>query len=162
MLYHKVRDEIDEEIWSTLLAHAGETFTTERGLPFTYRQKLSLTGKPRGELVFDRKEKTVTRNTILLAYERAQELMETNGFVSGPKELGVFGASYLFAVFLKLGICKKCSVKRKRRRSRRKAPEPSATHLQGDDQSQETRLSEGEDTSRSQPRRQEALLFPLA
>ncbi len=161
MIYHKVRDELDEEIWSLLLAHAGETFTTERGLPFTYHQKLGLTGKPRSEIVFDRKEKTVTRNTILLAYQRAQELMESNGFVSGPKELGVFGASYLFAVFCKLGICKK-GKKDKHCRNRRKAHEPSATPQQGDNQVRETKRSEGEDTSRSQPRRQKALLFPLA
>ena len=57
--------------------------------------------------MIDRKEKTITRNTVLLAYEKALELMETEGCVSGPKKLGVFGASYLYPVFLKLGICRK-------------------------------------------------------
>ena len=33
-------------------------------------------------------------------YKKAQEL----GCVTGPKQLGVFGASYLYPVFLRLGI----------------------------------------------------------
>ena len=47
-----------------------------------------------------RKEKSVTRASILVAYKKAQEL----GRVTGPKQLGVFGASYLYPVFLRLGI----------------------------------------------------------
>lgn len=111
MNYHTVTDQRDEYIWSLLLSHAGETFSTARGLPFTYRQKISRTGEPLGELVIDRKEKTITRNTVLLAYEKALELMETEGFVSGPKKLGVFGASYLYPVFLEMGICRRKSGK---------------------------------------------------
>ena len=107
MNYHTVTDERDDEIWSMLLAHAGEKYTTARGLPFTYHQKISRTGEPLGELVIDRKEKTITRNTVLLAYEKALELMETEGCVTGPKKLGVFGASYLYPVFLELGICRR-------------------------------------------------------
>ena len=38
--------------------------------------------------------------SILVAYKKAQEL----GCVTGPKQLGVFGASYLYPVFLRLGI----------------------------------------------------------
>ena len=107
MNYHTVTDDRDEEIWNLLLAHAGEKFKTARGLPFTYHQKISRDGQPLGELVIDRKEKTITRNTVLLAYERAQELMKTEGCVTGPKKLGVFGASYLYPVFLELGICRR-------------------------------------------------------
>lgn len=107
MNYHTVTSEADEFIWDLMLAHAGESFTTVRGLPFTYHQKISRTGEPLGELVIDRKEKTIARNTVLLAYERALELMVSEGCVAGPKKLGVFGASYLYPVFLALGICKK-------------------------------------------------------
>lgn len=107
MNYHAVTDERDDYIWALLLAHTGETFTTARGLPFTYHQKISRTGEPLGELVIDRKEKTITRNTVLLAYEKALALMESEGCVSGPKKLGVFGASYLYPVFLELGICRR-------------------------------------------------------
>lgn len=107
MNYHTITDEWDEKIWNLLLAHAGEEFKTVRGLPFTYHQKVSRTGEPLGELVIDRKEKTITRNTVLLAYEKAAGLMEKEGCVSGPKKLGVFGASYLYPVFLDLGICRR-------------------------------------------------------
>lgn len=107
MLYHTIQSPDDDYIWNLLLAHTDEIFQTARGLPFTYHQKISRTGEPLGELVIDRKEKTITRNTVLLAYRKAVELMKTEGCVSGPKKLGVFGASYLFPVFLALGICEK-------------------------------------------------------
>ena len=107
MIYHTVNNPSDEYIWNLLRSRAGETFTTARGLPYSYHQKISRDGQPLGELVIDRKEKTITRNTVLLAYEKALKLMETEGRVSGPKKLGVFGASYLYPVFLELGICKK-------------------------------------------------------
>ncbi|MBR1472479.1 MAG: hypothetical protein IJ600_12675 [Lachnospiraceae bacterium] len=107
MNYHTISSEKDEYIWNLLLAHAGETFHTARGLSFVYHQKRGRDGQPLGELVIDRKEKTITRNTVLLAYGKALELMETAGCVSGPKKLGVFGASYLYPVFLELGICRK-------------------------------------------------------
>lgn len=107
MNYHTVKNERDDYIWDLLLAHAGEEYNTARGLPFTYHQKISRDGQPLGELMIDRKEKTITRNTVLLAYEKALELMNTEGCVKGPKKLGVFGASYLYPVFLELGICRK-------------------------------------------------------
>ena len=59
------------------------------------------------QLVIDRKEKTITRNTVLLAYQKALEVQASESCVSGPKKLGVFGASYLYPVFLALGICRK-------------------------------------------------------
>ncbi len=107
MNYHTVTDERDNYIWNLILAHEGEVFTTIRGLPFSYHQKISRTGEALGELVIDRKEKTITRNTVLMAYENALSLMENEGCVSGPKKLGVFGASYLYPVFLALGICRR-------------------------------------------------------
>lgn len=106
MNYHTVRNETDEKIWQLIVDHAGRTFRTARGLEFTYTIKRNKTGELLGEMVIDRKEKTITRNTVLLAYEKALVLMESEGCVSGPKKLGVFGASYLYPVFLELGICK--------------------------------------------------------
>ena len=107
MNYHTVKSETDEQIWQMIVYHAGETFRTARGLEFTYTIKRNRAGELLGEMVIDRKEKTITRNTVLLAYEMARELMESEGCVSGTKKLGVFGASYLYPVFLELGICKK-------------------------------------------------------
>ena len=107
MNYHTITNPDDDYIWNLMLSHAGETFYTARGLPFTYHQKISRTGEPLGELMIDRKEKTITRNTVLLAYQKALEVQASDGCVSGPKKLGVFGASYLYPVFLSLGICTK-------------------------------------------------------
>ena len=53
------------------------------------------------ELFVDRRGKSITRATVNLAYQNAREL---EGRVSGPKLLGVFGASYLYPVFLRLGV----------------------------------------------------------
>lgn len=105
-MYHSVANENDDYIWNLFISHAGETFITVRGLPFAYHQKISATGEALGEIVIDRKEKAITRSTILLAYQKAQSLMKKDGCVSGPKMLGVFGASYIYSVFLKLGICR--------------------------------------------------------
>lgn len=106
MNYHTVKSETDEQIWQMIVDHAGEVFWTARGLEFSYTIKRNKSGELLGEMVIDRKEKTITRNTVLLAYEKARELMEREGYVSGPKKLGVFGASYLYPVFLELEICK--------------------------------------------------------
>ena len=107
MIYHTVTDPADDYIWDLILAYAGKPFFTSRGLPFTYHQKISRDGTPLGEIVIDRREKTITRSTVFLAYQRALALMSTEGCVSGPKKLGVFGASYLYPVFLEIGVCRK-------------------------------------------------------
>lgn len=48
--------------------------------------------------------KSITRATVELAYQKA---LEMGGIVEGPKKLGVFGASYLYPVFVRLGVIKK-------------------------------------------------------
>ena len=52
-------------------------------------------------------EKNITRATLLLAYQKAVEIQRTEGCVSGPKKIGVFGASYLYPIFLHMGVCTK-------------------------------------------------------
>ena len=102
--YADTSNYTDEELalWNRLieLQHEkqlqSEKFKTARGLEFTYH----ITGN---ELFIDRKEKSITRSTVNMAYKRALQL----GKVSGPKKLQVFGASYLYPVFLELGICSK-------------------------------------------------------
>lgn len=81
-------------IWEALKEHEGEAFVTVRGLRYTY----TIAGN---ELFVDRRGKSITRATVNLAYQNAREL---EGKVSGPKLLGVFGASYLYPVFLRLGV----------------------------------------------------------
>ena len=40
-----------------------------------------------------------------MSYRRALDVQAAEGCVSGPKKLGTFGASYLYPVFLRMGIC---------------------------------------------------------
>ena len=72
--FHTITNPADDAVWSLILSHAGETFYTARGLPFSYHQKISRTGDPLGELVIDRKVKTITRNTVLLAYPNTNKI----------------------------------------------------------------------------------------
>ena len=51
----------------------------------------------------NRKEKAITRATIELAYQRAKAM---RGVVTGPKKLGVFGASYLYPMLVRFGVIK--------------------------------------------------------
>ena len=64
------------------------------GVDFTYK----IHG---GEMFVDRKEKSITRATVMKAYKRVVEL---DGEVKGPKTLGTFGASYLYPIFVKMGV----------------------------------------------------------
>ena len=107
MQYHTIASEEDEQLWQRFIELEGRPFNTARGLEFTYHVKRNKQGDLLGELVFDRKEKTITRNTVLLAYQNAQAVQAEEGCVNGPKKLGVFGASYLYPVFLHMGICTK-------------------------------------------------------
>ena len=86
-----------EELWEKMEAVQGETFTTVRGLDFTYEIR-------GGEMFVDRRKKSITRATVKMAYDNALEL---GGVVKGPKKLKVFGASYLYPVFGKIGLFRK-------------------------------------------------------
>ena len=98
----------EDYLWQTLVRLEGCVFRTsgrngKGGVKFTYSIKLRKDGTPGGELKVDRKEKTVTRASVMLAYKKAK----TMGVVPGPKALaGVFGASYLYPIFLRLGVCR--------------------------------------------------------
>ena len=78
----------------------GCVFRTSKGFQFQY----AIRG---GEMFIDRRErsKSLTRSTVLLAFHKAKEIQKAKGCVSGPKKLGTFGASYLYSIFLSLGIC---------------------------------------------------------
>ena len=52
------------------------------------------------EMFIDRKEKSITKSSVLLAF---QNLVKQGGIISGPKKLGTFGASYLYPIFMELG-----------------------------------------------------------
>lgn len=75
---------------------------SQRGLPFTYKMKTNAAGEKLGEMIVDRRGgKTITRGTVVLAYKKALEL---GGLLTGPKKLGVFGASYIYPVFVEIGV----------------------------------------------------------
>lgn len=92
----------EECLWDAIVAFAGYPFVTEKGLPLKY----TVEG---GEIFFNRKEKSVTRATVMRAFHQARTIQESEGCVSGPKKLGTFGASYLYPVFLRIGVCSKKS-----------------------------------------------------
>lgn len=89
--------EADEQLWEALLFLQGSTFYTRKGLPFTYRIKGY-------EMFISRKEKSLTKATVLLAFHHAIQLQKNGCIIDGPKKLGTFGASYLYPIFIELGI----------------------------------------------------------
>lgn len=103
--YHTIEDPDDEYIWNEIIKHEGQTFKTARDLPFTYKIKTNAAGEKLGEMIIDRRGgKTITRGTVVLAYKKALEL---GRLVTGPKKLGCFGASYIYPVFVEIGVCGK-------------------------------------------------------
>ena len=86
-----------EVIWQLLQQHQGVTFHTAKGLPFTY----SIRG---GELFVNRRRKSITVSTVRRALEKITQLEAAGEVITGPKKIGCYGASYLYPVFLQLGI----------------------------------------------------------
>lgn len=102
-----MQDEL-ECLWRAVLAFEGYPFRTAGrgktlGVFFSYQVKRSKDGQPDGEIKVNRKEKTITRATIELAYRRAKAM---GGVVTWPKKLGVFGASYLYPMLVRFGVLK--------------------------------------------------------
>lgn len=86
--------EMEAELWNRILDLQGCAFFTAKGLKFTYKIK-------GGEMFVDRKAKSITQATIFMAFRK---VMELEGNVSGPKKLGTFGASYLYPIFVRIGV----------------------------------------------------------
>lgn len=97
---HLDDEDAEECLWEAVEVFENYLFQTAKGLPLRYTIK-------GGEIFFTRKEKSVTKATVMQAFNRAREIQKREGFVSGPKRLGTFGASYLYAVFLRIGVCQK-------------------------------------------------------
>ena len=84
-------------LWNRIIANQGKQYYTMKKLPFMY----SIKGN---EMFVSRKEQSITRATVNLAYHKAKELMKSDSKVSGAKKLGTFGASYLYPIFVDLEI----------------------------------------------------------
>ena len=104
LIAHLERSDADAYLWKTVTAFEGYPFLTAKGLRFSYAVKRGKNGLPTAEIEIDRKEKTITKATICLAFRKALELQRHQGYISGPKQIGGFGASYLYPMFLRFGI----------------------------------------------------------
>lgn len=94
-MVEKLKDETTfQNLWETLQVFQDYSFHTSKGLKFVY----SIKGN---EIFVDRKSKSITRATVELAFQRALELGVE---ATGPKKLGCFGASYLYPIFVRLGV----------------------------------------------------------
>lgn len=89
-------NELSDAVWKAIEIFQGYQFETYQGLCFTY----SVKGY---EIFVDRKDKSITKSSVDIALMKAVELQ---GNVSGPKKLKVFGASYLYPIFIRFGIIK--------------------------------------------------------
>lgn len=89
--------ELEELLWETIETCQGQPFSTMKGLEFSYRVKGY-------EMFVDRKNKSLTKSTVFMAFRKALELQKDGGPVTGPKKLGTFGASYIYPVFIQLGV----------------------------------------------------------
>ena len=85
---------VEKYLWSTIEIFSGYSFTTVKGLRFRY-------GVNGNEIQINRKKKSITRSSVKVALKAT---LEKNENISGPKKLGVFGASYLYPMFLRFGL----------------------------------------------------------
>ncbi len=88
---------MEETLWNAFAVFEGYPFKTAKGLRYYYTIKGN-------EIFFSRKEKSVTRASVSIAFETAMELQKTGTRITGPKMLRCFGASYLYPVFQRLGV----------------------------------------------------------
>lgn len=109
--------DAQETLWETIIAMQGEHFYTSTGLPFSYTVKRKKNGDYSGELLISRKEesKTLTRSSVMLAFRKVLEAVETETtdagtvlvlpFYKGSKAIGqIFGISYIYSLFWRLGL----------------------------------------------------------
>ena len=111
--------ELETILWDAVVAYQNQPLRTLSGLEFSYTVKHNKNGEYSGELLVSRKEtsKTLTRSSVMLAFHKVLEQIEVtekDGTVlfappsyKGPKAIGqIFGISYIFSLFLALGLIK--------------------------------------------------------
>lgn len=84
-------------LWETITAFEDYPFKTAKGLRYYYTVKGN-------ELFISRKDKSVTRASVNMAFETAVRLQREGSEITGPKMLGCFGASYLYPIFIRIGV----------------------------------------------------------
>lgn len=112
-------EKISAALWRCVIVFEGYPFSTSgrgsrSGVEYTYQ--VSRRGSAGGRhysggsvqgygnelwVVMDveKKEKSISRSTVELGFQKYLELLKTEGAVTGPKKLGVFGASYLLRLY---------------------------------------------------------------
>lgn len=82
-----------DQLWQQIIKHAGETFHTRTGLPFTYR----VIGATRGPIRVDRDGHEINRNISRASFEKAVPSIPCDGPSDIP-DTGVVGRSYVWAI----------------------------------------------------------------
>ena len=90
-------EELGSLLWRVIELYAGCQFYTSKRLPFLYTVK----GR---ELFCDRKEKSITASSILRAYRKVCSAWQEGEPVKGPKQLGMFGAPYIWSILNGTGL----------------------------------------------------------
>ena len=84
---------------------SGHAASPRKGRPFTppkvCRSNYLIHGR---ELFVNRKNKSITISTVANALARIKAREAAGEAITGPKKIGCYGASYLYPVFLQLGI----------------------------------------------------------
>ena len=93
-IFTEQSDSLYDEVWKTMELFQNYTFYTAKKYKFCYR----MSG---GEIFVTRKEKSITRSSVNIAINK---VIEKKGIIPGPKAMDVFGASYLYPVFKRIGI----------------------------------------------------------
>ena len=91
------REKAQDYLWNELVLLQSQTFRTVKGLEYTYQIRGN-------EMFVSRKTKSITKASVNLALEK---IIELSGEVAGPKKLKCFGASYLYPIFIEMGLIKK-------------------------------------------------------
>ena len=86
--------ELQDLVWEAITLFADYPFHTYRKLRFTYEIRC-------GEMFINRKDKSITRSSVDIV---VGETVRLKWKVAGPKKLGVFGASYLYPIFRRVGL----------------------------------------------------------
>lgn len=88
---------LEEALWDVFVEMEGEPFKTAKNLEYSYAIKGY-------EIFVSRKDKSITRSTVNLSLWNAIELQKEGKYVTGPKKLKTFGASYIYPIFIEIGV----------------------------------------------------------
>lgn len=112
-----------DNLWAAVVAFEGYPLKTTSGLEFSYRFKVNRHGRPGNELQISRKAKTITRSSVEMALTMVIDKNKPLPVrMTTPKELGVFGASYIYPLFIRLGLVEHVGSNRRGGRKKKSKP----------------------------------------